>query len=282
MMKARAHVRLWLSASIVLCVGPFACDGGDQGTPHPASVERAAKPGAVRQVRVAAAADLKFALDDVIGEFHKEAHDIKVTAAYGSSGNFYAQLSNKAPYDLFFSADIEYPRLLIKAGLASKETEFSYAIGQIVIWVRNDSEIDLEQLGMESLVQDSIRKIAIANPRHAPYGRAADASMRHAGIFDRAETRLVLGENIAQAAQYVETGAADAGIIALSLALSPAMRKTGRYWVVPIDAYPRLEQGGVVLSWAKDADAALKFKNFVTGQRGRAILKQYGFALPGE
>lgn len=279
---ARANCRRWLSASFVLCLGPFACDRANPGPPSPASAEPGTEPRAARQVRVAAAADLKFAMDEVIAEFHKQARGTEVTATYGSSGNFYAQLSNKAPYDIFFSADIAYPRRLVEAGLASQETEFRYAIGQIVVWVRENSEVDVEKLGLESLVQDSIRKIAIANPRHAPYGRAANAAMRHMGIIDRVKDKLVLGENIAQAAQYVETGAADAGIIALSLALSPAMREKGRYWVVPMDAYPRLEQGGVILSWAKDAEATMQFRNFVTSERGRDILKKYGFALPGE
>ncbi|MBL9002500.1 MAG: molybdate ABC transporter substrate-binding protein [Phycisphaerae bacterium] len=236
-----------------------------------------------RAVAVAAAADLKFALDEVIARFHEANPGIIVTPTYGSSGNFYAQLTNRAPYDIYFSADVDFPRKLAQAGLTVKDSQFDYAIGQIVVWVRNDSPIDVQTLGIESLTHPSVRKIAIANPEHAPYGRAAEAAMKSLGIQDRVKERLVLGENIAQTAQFVEAGAADIGIIALSLALAPALSDKGRYWAVPLDSYPPLEQAGVILSWAKDIEATQRFKAFVTGTRegdGRAILKRYGFVLP--
>lgn len=234
------------------------------------------------EVRVAAASDLKFALDEVVGAFQQRNPAITVTPTYGSSGNFYSQLSNKAPFDIFLSADIDYPRKLVEADLASKATLFDYAIGQIVVWVPKDSPVDVKELGIESLVQRSINKIAIANPKHAPYGRAAEAAMKKLGIYDRVKERLVFGENIAQTAQFIESGAADIGIIALSLAMAPEMKDKGKYWHVPLDSYPTLEQGGVIMSWAKDAEAAQQFKAFVTGHDGRAILKRYGFVLPGE
>ncbi len=238
--------------------------------------------GAVRMVRVAAAADLKFAMHEVITRFEKMTPGAKVTPTYGSSGNFYAQLTNRAPFDIYFSADVEYPRKLAEAGLTLTESQFDYAIGQIVVWVRNDSPLDVQALGIEALAQPSVRKIAIANPEHAPYGRAAEAAMKSLGIHDRVADRLVLGENIAQTAQFVESGAADIGIIALSLALAPAMKEKGRYWTVPLESYPTLEQAGVILSWAKDMDATQHFKAFATGTDGRAILKQFGFVLPGD
>lgn len=237
---------------------------------------------AVRPVSVAAAADLRFALDEVVARFEQATPGVKVTTTYGSSGNFYAQLTNRAPFDIFFSADVEYPRRLGDAGLTLAGSQFDYAIGQIVVWVRNESSLDVESLGIEALLQPVVRKIAIANPEHAPYGRAAEAAMKSLGIHERVKDRLVMGENIAQTAQFVESGAADIGIIALSLALAPAMRDKGRFWTVPLDSYPTLEQAGVILSWAKDRDATQQFKAFVTGPEGRAILRQYGFALPGE
>ena len=237
---------------------------------------------AARTVRVAAAADLKFAMDEVVSEFQKRSPGIKITTTYGSSGHFYSQLSNRAPFDIYFSADIDYPRRLVEAGLAVKETQFDYAIGQIVVWVRHDSPIGVEVLGIESLVNPSVRKIAIANPKHAPYGVAAEVALKHLSIYDRVKNRLVLGENIAQTAQFIEAGAADIGLIALSLAMAPTMKDRGKYWIVPLDAYPRLEQGGVILTWAKDMDATRQFKTFVTGSDGRAILQRYGFMLPGE
>ncbi len=233
-------------------------------------------------VSIAAAADLKYALDEINQEFQKTHPAIKLNVTYGSSGNFYSQLSNKAPFDMFFSADIEYPKKLVEAGLAAKETQFKYAVGRIVVWVPKDSSIDVEKLGIDSLSQPSVKKIAIANPQHAPYGRAAEAAMKKLGVYDQAKDRLVLGENIAQTAQFVETGAADVGIIALSLAMSPAIKDKGKYWPVPLDAYPTVEQGGVIMSWAKDAAAAGEFKACVTGPDGGAILKRYGFTLPSE
>lgn len=243
--------------------------------------ESIAKPSAAT-VSVAAAADLKFALDDLIVAFEQAHPSIDVRPTYGSSGNFYAQLSNRAPFDIFFSADIDYPRRLIEQGHADKETEFLYAIGQIVVWVKNESPLDVAALGMQVLVEPGVRKAAIANPQHAPYGRAAEAAMKKLGVYDAVKDRLVLGENIAQTAQFVETGAADVGLIALSLALAPAIKDKGRYWTVPIDAYPRLEQGGVLLKWARDARAAQELRTFVTGSEGKAILKRYGFFIPGE
>jgi molybdate transport system substrate-binding protein len=235
-----------------------------------------------RVVTVAAAADLKFALDDLLAEFHRAHPDIRAEVSYGSSGNFFAQLSNHAPFDVFFSADIDYPRRLIEQGLADKDSEFVYAVGHLVVWTRRDSPLDVEKLGVRALLDPAVRKIAIANPKHAPYGRAAEAALKKLEVYDRVKDRLVLGENVAQAAQFVETGAADAGVIALSLALAPTLREKGRYWEVPLDAYPRLEQGGVILSWARDRAAADTLRGFVLGTEGKAVLRRYGFFLPGE
>ncbi len=240
------------------------------------------RPAAAQQVRVAAAADLKFAFDELIGEFEKDHPGIKVQVTYGSSGNFFAQLTNKAPFDIFFSADMTYPRQLVEKGLADKDSELPYAVGHIVVWVPNDSSIDVEQLGIEGLLAPAAKKVAIANPQHAPYGRAAEAAMQTLGIYQQVRDRLVLGENIAQTAQFVESGAADVGIIALSLAMAPAMKDKGRYWQIPLDAYPTMEQGSVILKWAQDREATGQFRRFVAGPTGRNILKRYGFILPGE
>jgi molybdate transport system substrate-binding protein len=237
---------------------------------------------AEREVQVAAAADLKFAFDDLTSEFQRKKPGVKVTATYGSSGNFYAQLSNKAPFDLFLSADIDYARKLIDSGLASKESLFIYAVGRIVIWVPNGSKLDLDKLGIKAVAEPSVKKLAIANPKHAPYGRAAEAALKKSGVYDAVKDRLVLGENIAQTAQFVESGSADVGIIALSLAMAPTMRDKGQYWMIPLDTYPPLEQAGVVLTWAKDTDATRALRDFMTGKEGRVILKRYGFMVAGE
>jgi molybdate transport system substrate-binding protein len=235
-----------------------------------------------REVSVAAAADLKFALDEVISAFERDHPDVHVSVTYGASGNFFAQLSNRAPFDVFFSADVEYPRKLIEQGLADKDSEFTYAVGHLVVWVRKESPLDVEKLGVRVLLDPAVRKVAIANPRHAPYGRAAEAALKSLGVYDKVQDRLVLGENVAQAAQFAETGSADAGVFALSLALAPALRDKGRWWEVPPDAYPRLDQGGVILSWVKDKPAAEALCADVKGEEGRTILRRYGFRRPGE
>jgi molybdate transport system substrate-binding protein len=233
-------------------------------------------------VQVAAAADLKFALDEIIDSFHRQYPDIRAQVTYGSSGNFFAQLSNRAPFDIYFSADVDYPRKLIEQGLALRETAFLYAVGRIVVWVPRRSSVDLEHLGIQALVDPSVRKVAIANPKHAPYGRAAEAAMKTLGVYEQVQERLVLGENIAQTAQFIQTGAADIGIIALALALAPALREEGRYWEIPLDAYPRMDQGGVILPWAKDMAAAQALRTFVLAPQSKDILRRYGFSLPGE
>lgn len=232
-----------------------------------------------REVRIAAAADLKFALDAVFAATAAATRGIRPAVTYGSSGSFYAQIENGAPFDLFLSADAEYPRRLAAKGLADGEP-FLYAVGRIALWVPTSSKLDLRALGLRTLLDPSIRKVAIANPRHAPYGRAAEAAMRALGIYEGVKRKLVLGENVAQAAQFVQSGAADAGIVALPLALAPQMRASGRYVEIPLGSYPRMEQGGIVLRGAREPDAARALRDTLLGPRGREVLKEYGFFLP--
>jgi len=236
-------------------------------------------PEARQRVSVAAAADLQFALAEIVEAFSGQHPEIDVQLTYGSSGNFFAQLTNRAPFDLYLSADIEYPRRLVAEGHAA--SEFRYAEGLIVIWVRNDSPLNVEALQERVLLEPSVRRIAIANPQHAPYGHAAMAALDTWGLREQVADRLVIGESIAQAAQFVESGAADVGIIALSLATAPAMRDEGRYWQVPLDAHPPIKQGGVVLRWAQSPAAAEALAEFLTSDAGRAILERYGFILRG-
>ena len=182
-------------------------------------------------------------------------------------------------YDLFLSADVDYPRRLIEKGLADKQSELVYAIGHVVVWVPRDSKLDLDRLGMQALLDASVRKIAIANPEHAPYGRAALAALKSAGIYEQAEKRLVYGENVAQTAQFVQSGAADIGIISLSLALAPPMEDAGRFWNIPPDLYPPIKQSSVILSWAKDREATDTFRNYLTGPEAREVLRRFGFEV---
>ncbi len=185
---------------------------------------------------MAAAADLKFAMQDVAAQFEKQS-GTKVDVTYGSSGNFFSQLQNGAPFDLFFSADIDYPKKLEAAGLAEPGTLYEYAIGRIAIWTPADAKVDVASLGWKTLLDPSVQKIAIANPEHAPYGRAAVAALQKAGIYDQVKPKLVYGENISQAAQFVQSGNAQAGIVAMSLAVSPGM-KDGKRWEIPADMHP--------------------------------------------
>jgi molybdate transport system substrate-binding protein len=230
-------------------------------------------------VRVAAAADLNVALGELIPRF-RAMHNIDVAVSFGSSGTFYAQLLNRAPFDMFFSADLEYPRQLAARGLTAPGSEFTYAIGRLVLWAPASSPLDVEHAGLLALTRSPVRHLAIANPEHAPYGRAAVAALRAAGVYDAVRPTLVYGDNVAQALQFVQSGAADAGIVALSLAMAPGVKDKGRAFEIPVTMYPRMEQGGAILGWAADLDAARAFRAFVLGPDGRAILKEYGFFLP--
>src|SRR6266705_615796 len=231
-----------------------------------------------KEIRLAAAADLKFAMGE-LSEMFERRTGTKVNVTYGSSGNFFSQLQNGAPFDLFFSADIEYPRKLEAAGIAEPETLYEYAVGRIVIWTPAEVKVDVTKHGWETLLDTSVEKIAIANPEHAPYGRAAVAALQKAGIYEKVKPKLVYGENVSQAAQFVQSGNAQAGIVALSLAVSPAMRG-GHRWGIPAEMHPALEQGTVVLKDAKNKDAALAFLDFVKNATGRATLVKCGFEVP--
>ena len=235
---------------------------------------------AQREVAVAAASDLNFALDELNAAFRRDHPDVAVTATYGSSGNIFAQISNGAPYDLFFSADRVYPDRLVEAGLAEGDSTFVYGVGRIVVWVPAGSKIDVERLGVRALEDPRVRKVAIANPEHAPYGRAARAALESLGVWETVQPKIVLGESVTQAAQFVESGAADAGLIALSLALSPRMRGKGAYWEIPADTHPSLEQAAVVVSRSRDREATRIYLDFVRGPEGRTILQRYGFSMP--
>ncbi len=256
MLPPRALLPLWLTA----CLGAMG-----HATPP-------------RTLAVAAASDLQFALGAATAAFAKVQPDIAVSVTYGASGTLWSQLMNQAPFDLFLSADLTYPRKLVEGGLADGTTTFTYSRGHLVLWVPKGSPIPVEQLGMQALRHPAARRIAIANPRHAPYGRAAEAALARLGLLEALRPRLVFGENISQTAQFVQTGAADIGLIALSLAKAPVMAASGRYWLVPEDAYPPLAQGGVVLTHAQHRAEALAFQAFLRSPEGVAILGRYGFA----
>ncbi|HEY6946545.1 MAG TPA: molybdate ABC transporter substrate-binding protein [Candidatus Acidoferrum sp.] len=229
-------------------------------------------------VRVAAAADLKFAMGELASQF-ENATGIRVDITTGSSGNFFAQIQNGAPFDLFFSADMGYPRRLEAESFTEPGTLCEYALGRIVIWAPASTEIDVAKQGWNVLLDSRVQKIAIANPLLAPYGRAAVSALQKAGLYDQVKNKLVYGENISQATQFVQSGNAQAGIIAYSLALSSGM-KEGKLWKIPAEMYPPIEQGAVVLKAAKNKNAALGFLTFVRSSTGKTILEKYGFDEP--
>lgn len=238
----------------------------------------AAGQEAPAEVRVAAASDLRFALEEAAAELAARRPALRLRATYGSSGNLHAQLLQRAPFDVYLSADAAYPADLVRRGGGAEADLFTYAIGRLVIWVPAGSALTVERDGLRAL--EGARRVAIANPAHAPYGRAAQAALRGAGLWGRLQPKLVLGENIAQAAQFVESGAADAGLLARSLAVAPAMRGRGRWRDVPASAHPQLLQGGLILRTARSRGAALALRDYLLGAAGRALLARNGFDLP--
>ena len=230
------------------------------------------------EIAIAAASDLNFAIKEVIAKYEKATGN-HVKLSVGSSGNFFAQIQNGAPFDLYFSADIGYPKKLEEAGLTVPGSLYRYAVGRIVLWTNHRSQRDVSK-GMDLLRDRAVKKIAIANPKHAPYGRAAVAAMQHFKVYDEAKDRLVMGENISQAAQFIESGACDVGVIALSLALAPTMKAAGTYWEIPSEAHPPLEQGAAILKSSKLQKTAQEFIEFMQGTQGQEIMRRYGFTLP--
>lgn len=230
-------------------------------------------------IRVAAASDLQFAMPELAKRYEKES-GAKVELSFGSSGNFSAQIQNGAPFDLFFSADRSYPERLIEAGEADPKSLYIYALGRLVLWAPSEAHLKLEEKGFSVLADPRVQKIAIANPEHAPYGRAAVAALQKAGLYEQVRSKLVFGENISQAAQFVQSGNAQIGMIALSLAFSGSM-KGGERWMVPADYHAPLEQAAVLITARENKAGAAGFLGFVRSEPGRAILARWGFAVPG-
>jgi molybdate transport system substrate-binding protein len=228
---------------------------------------------------VAAAADLSTALKE-IGDGYQKKTGVELKFSFGASGALTAQIQNGAPFDLFFSADMDYPKQLIASGQADGTSLYQYAVGKLVLWAPADSPLDVEHKGMDVLLDPSVKKIAIANPQHAPYGRAAVAALKHYGTYDQVAERLVLGENVSQAAQFAESGNAQAGFVALAHALAPGMQGKGKYWEVPAEAYSPLAQGVVVLSRSQHKKEAAEFVEYIKTSGAGDVWRKYGFTLP--
>lgn len=229
------------------------------------------------KITIAVAADLKFAMDEIVVNFKKRQPGDEVQVVYGSSGKFHTQIQQGAPYDLFFSADIAFPRELADRGFAASEPR-AYAVGRVVLW---SNSIDATKMTLASLADEKITRIAIANPKHAPYGKRAEEALRSSGLWEKLQPKLVFGENIAQAAQYVQSRNAQVGIVALSLALNPEMSKKGGYYLIPDTLHNPLVQGYVITKKGAKKPLAKQFADFVGTKQSAAVLTRYGFVLPG-
>ncbi len=231
-------------------------------------------------IRVFAAADLQFALRELADIYMKKYPEDKIELIFGSSGKGFAQIKAGAPYHIFFSADMKYVEELYREGYAITKPK-PYAIGRIVLWTRKDSGLDPSKFP-EVLLDPRVKRIAIANWEHAPYGRASKEILEAYGVFQKVKDKLVIGENIAQTASYIRSGAADLGFIALSLAKAPELERVGRYWLVPEDKHERILQGYVITKEGQKVVGARRFYEFVASTEARKVFVKYGFLLPGD
>jgi len=232
------------------------------------------------QLAVAAAGDLRGVLEELKAGFETAHPEVQLQLSFGASGSLTAQILQGAPFDLFLSADEGFPAQLHQQGLAAAPGPFGYATGSLVLWLRKDLALDPRRDGWEVLASPKVRKIATANPAVAPYGRAAEAALRQAGVYDQAKSRLVFADNIAQAAQFLQAGTAEAGLVSQSQARNPALAGQGVAWTVPAGAYPPLRQAGVILKRTTCPEQAQAFRAFLTGPGGQAVLARHGFGAP--
>jgi molybdate transport system substrate-binding protein len=240
-----------------------------------------AVPSAQRSVTVAVAANMKPAFEEIAARFKAQHPGVEVRSIFGGSGYFFAQIANGAPFDLFLSADAEFPAKVVEKGLGEGKA-FTYAYGKLVVWVPHGSKIDLDGKGLAALTDPSVHKIAIASPEVAPYGRAARSALEKAGLYQSLKDRIVTGQNVSQAAQFVQSGNAQAGFVPLSLAKTPPLSEQGRAWLVPQSSYERIEQAGVVIKGAKEAALARELAAFITGGGANDVLEKYGYDLPAK
>ena len=258
----------WLFAVVMAIAAVSVHAAADQAGGHQAAGSR--------HITLAAAADLHYAMDHVIAAYRHDHPADSIDVVYGSSGQLLTQIEQGAPFELFFSADSDYPKQLVAHGNAGGQPA-PYAVGRIVLW---SASIDMHGVQVADLAQSRFGRIAIANPQHAPYGKRAEQALRSAGIWDQLQSRLVYGENIGQTAQFAQSGNAQVGIIAQSLALDPAMAK-GSYALVPPTAYEPLLQSFVLTKRGADNALAQDFARYMQSAPARAVLARYGFTLPG-
>jgi molybdate transport system substrate-binding protein len=231
---------------------------------------------ASKTLTVSAAADLMPAFQE-IGRLYAERNGTRVNFNFGSTGQLAQQIERGAPVDVFAAANVAYIDELENKNLILPDTKRLYATGRITVWTRRDSRLRLERI--EDLARDDVRRIAIANPEHAPYGIAAREALETAGVWEKVQSRLVFGENISQTLQYAESGNVDAAIVALSLSVSS---ENGRWTLVPAELHKPLKQALAVIKSTKNETAARAFAAFVNGAEGRGVMQKYGFILPDE
>ena len=234
-------------------------------------------PGS-RTVAVAAASDLQTVLPALLSGFEK-ATGIKATTSFASSGSFYAQIQNGAPFDVFFSADVDYPRRLVAAGHADADTLYAYATGRLVLWTRTDSGLDVKK-GLSLLRDVRVRRIAIANPDLAPYGRAAVAALKANNVYEVVKDKLVFGENISQTAQLAQSGNADVGLLAHSLAVGDVLQASGSFFDIPSTAYPPVVQAAILVSTSRNKDAGRALLQYIKSAEARQTFAAFGFGPP--
>lgn len=229
-------------------------------------------------VSVAAASNMVYALDALNAEFQRAAPTVAVTTTTGASGSLVAQIEHGAPFDVFLSADLDYPRALIAVRQADEKSLRIFATGQLVIWTTRPG---LALGSIPALVRDpAVKKIAVANLATAPYGRAAQQALEKLGAWADAQPKLVVGENVTQTAQFVETGNADVGFVALSLVLAPNLKETGRWVRVPAELYAPLDHGAVLTVRGAVNPAARRYLAFLSSDPAKKILRQFGYGLP--
>ena len=234
----------------------------------------AVTPALAEQVLVAVAANFVPPFREVAMEFEKATgHNVQV--ASGSSGNFYAQIKNGAPFDVFFSADNERPKLLEDEGLGVKGSRFTYAIGRLVLWSPDPNLVK----GEDTLRSESFKHLAIANPKTAPYGVAAMQAIQKLGLWEGLQPRLVMGENLGQTMGFIESGNAELGFLALSQVMDPKMKGKGGRWDVPINLHEPIQQDVVLLAKGKENPAAKTLMEFMGGPQATAIIERYGYEL---
>lgn len=236
-----------------------------------------ASPPPPAAVAVVAASDLQHAFEPLRQGFTQANLTLTVTVSYGASGSLTAQLSQGAPFDVFFSADMAYPESLAAKGLVTDAGVRPYALGELVIWAPPGSPAPLAAEGLGALTSPLVRHVAIANPQHAPYGRAAVAALKGLGLYEAVEPRLVYGENVSQTAQLTQSGAADLGLLSRSMTLAPATRGQGALLAVSPELYPPIVQGVAVLKRAASPEAAEALVAYVRSPEGQAILAEHGF-----